>query len=77
MALSISPMAVPPPGFRYPRRITITLPYETYRCLSLQSDEQGRSLSNLAAYLIEAALRALAEPAGSPGAAAGPGRLRR
>jgi macrodomain Ter protein organizer (MatP/YcbG family) len=56
-------MALPPALFRRPRRITITVPFETYRRLSLQSDEQGRSLSNLAAYLIEAALQAaVAEP---------------
>ena len=70
-------MAVPPPGFRYPRRITITLPYDTYRCLSLQSDEQGRSLSNLAAYLIEAALRTVAATAGPPIPGLGPPRSRR
>jgi len=73
----MSLMAVPPPGFRDARRITITLPYDTYRCLSLQSDEQGRSLSNLVAYLIEAALRTVAATAGPPIPGLGPTRSRR
>ena len=44
--------------FRRPRRITITVADGIYQRLAQQSDEQGRSLSNLAAYLIEAALQA-------------------
>ncbi len=43
-------------AFRTPRRLTITIPYGTYRELIERSDEQGRSLSNLAAYLLESAL---------------------
>lgn len=43
-------------AFRSPRRLTVTIPYGTYRELIERSDEQGRSLSNLAAYLLESAL---------------------
>jgi hypothetical protein len=39
--------------FRTPKRITITLPYGTYQRLIDRSDLEGRSLSNLAAYLLE------------------------
>jgi hypothetical protein len=45
-----------PNAFRTPRRLTITIPYGTYEQLIERSDEQGRSLSNLAAYLLESAL---------------------
>jgi len=38
-----------------PRRITITIPYSTFVHLLRCSDDQGRSLSNLAAYLLERA----------------------
>lgn len=43
-------------AFRTPRRLTITIPHGIYRELIERSDEQGRSLSNLAAYLLESAL---------------------
>lgn len=36
-----------------PKRITITVPYETYQRLVLRSDNEGRSLSNLSAFLLE------------------------
>ena len=36
-----------------PRRITITIPHSTFEHLIQRSDEQGRSLSNLAAYMLE------------------------
>ncbi len=42
--------------FRSPRRVTITIPYTTYQCLLDRSEEQGRSFSNLAAYLLESSL---------------------
>lgn len=42
--------------FRAPRRVTITIPYITYLCLLDRSNEQGRSVSNLAAYLLESSL---------------------
>ena len=38
---------------RNPQRITITVSFATYQALLQRSDEQGRSLSNLAAYLLE------------------------
>lgn len=41
---------------RSPRRVTITVPYALYSELLARSDQQGRSLSNLAAFLIEAAI---------------------
>lgn len=44
------------PAFRAPRRITITLPYATYHQLLGRSEQEGRSLSNLAAYLLETAI---------------------
>ncbi|MFN5193535.1 MAG: ribbon-helix-helix domain-containing protein [Cyanobacteriota bacterium] len=44
--------------FRAPRRITITIPYSTYQSLVERSGEEGRSLSNLAAYLLENHLQA-------------------
>lgn len=44
------------PMNRSPRRVTITVPYALYAELLARSDQQGRSLSNLAAFLLEAAL---------------------
>jgi hypothetical protein len=44
-------------GFRKPVRITITVPHSTHLALAGRSDEEGRSLSNLAAYILENALR--------------------
>ncbi|MEB3349535.1 MAG: hypothetical protein VKO00_05905 [Cyanobacteriota bacterium] len=41
------------PLFRTPKRITITIPYSTYQRLLDRSSDEGRSLSNLAAYLLE------------------------
>ena len=38
-------------------RISITLPYSTYQNLIEKSDHEGRSMSNLAAFLLESALR--------------------
>jgi len=54
--------------FRAPRRISITLPYETYSRLLERSSQQGRSLSNLAAFLLESALgkTGAADPINSP-----------
>lgn len=42
-------------NLKSPRRITITIPYSTFVHLLRCSDDQGRSLSNLAAYLLERA----------------------
>jgi CopG-like RHH_1 or ribbon-helix-helix domain, RHH_5 len=44
------------PAFRAPRRITITVPYGTYQRLLERSELEGRSLSNLAAFLLESAI---------------------
>ena len=43
--------------FRSPQRISITLPYATYQKLLAQSDHEGRSLSNLAAFILELGLK--------------------
>jgi hypothetical protein len=44
--------------FRRPVRVTITIPYNAYQALLELSNIQGRSLSNLAAYLLERSLPA-------------------
>jgi len=49
--------------FRSPRRITITLALHTYEQLQQRCDREGRSLSNLAAFLLEMALRQQHAPA--------------
>jgi len=43
-------------AFRKPKRITITVPHSTYLDLERISCEQGRSLSNLSAHLLECAM---------------------
>jgi hypothetical protein len=43
-------------AFRSPKRITITVAYGTKQKLLDRSDREGRSLSNLAAFLIESTL---------------------
>jgi hypothetical protein len=43
---------------RAPKRITITIPFSTFQALEHRSTEEGRSISNLAAYLLERALAA-------------------
>jgi hypothetical protein len=52
---SISTKASPSVGIasRKPQRITITVPWSIYQSLIATSDEQGRSLSNTAAYWLE------------------------
>ena len=45
-----------PTAFRQPRRLSITVSASVYQSLLDRSDQQGRSLSNLAAYLLEQAL---------------------
>ena len=47
--------------FRSPVRISITIPYGTYEHLIHRSDEEGRSLSNLSAFLLECAVSAQVE----------------
>jgi hypothetical protein len=40
---------------RAPRRITITIPLHVYEQIAKRSTKQGRSMSHLAAYLLERA----------------------
>ena len=42
--------------FRSSKRLSITVSQSTLEALSERSSEEGRSLSNLAAYLLESAL---------------------
>lgn len=44
------------PALRKPRRLSVTVPSEVLERLTRQADEQGRSTSNLAAYLLELSL---------------------
>ena len=44
------------PAFRKPRRISVTVPDQTYRQILECSNRQGRSVSNLAAFLLEMAI---------------------
>ena len=46
----------PKGDFRSSKRICITLAYVTYKVLEDKSSKEGRSISNLAAYLIERSL---------------------
>lgn len=55
-APAVTPAPVVQPAFRSPRRVTITLPYATFQDLQERADGEGRSLSNLAAYLLESSL---------------------
>lgn len=36
-----------------PKRITITIPHSTFEAIIQRSNEEGRSLSNLAAFILE------------------------
>ena len=55
-------------AFRSPRRVTITLPFSTFEDLQGRADGEGRSLSNLAAFLLESALKGSeAAPAATAG----------
>jgi len=38
---------------RSPKRITITIPHSTFEAIIQRSNEEGRSLSNLAAFILE------------------------
>lgn len=42
--------------FRKPVRITITIPHTIFQQLQQRSDQEGRSISNLSAFLLEGAL---------------------
>jgi transcription initiation factor TFIIIB Brf1 subunit/transcription initiation factor TFIIB len=59
-------------AFKTPRRISVTVPFAIYDQLAEKSDLEGRSVSNLAAYLLEAALSRLQEPEPKAVAAARP-----
>lgn len=52
-----------PPPFRKPSRISVTVPFELYRALIERSNREGRSISNLASFLLETAIKELSEPA--------------
>jgi hypothetical protein len=52
---------------RKPRRITITLPDSIYDQLLRRSDREGRSISNLAAFLLEYAIAQCPDPLGDVG----------
>jgi hypothetical protein len=64
--MTISILSIEPNSFasriasakRLPMRVTITIPYSTHQRLIKQSQYEGRSLSNLAAVIIEQALEA-------------------
>ena len=56
------PKPLSTPSFRptlppTPRRITVTIPSKLHQELVERSDREGRSLSNLVAFLLETALR--------------------
>jgi hypothetical protein len=74
LAAAMAPAPMVQPAFRSPRRVTITLPFSTFEDLQSRADGEGRSLSNLAAFLLESALKG-SETA--PVVAAAPGTLRR
>ena len=44
------------PAFRHPQRISVTIAWHVFEALQQRADDQGRSLSNLAAYELERAL---------------------
>ena len=41
---------------RSPMRLSVTVPYRLYQMLQERSDLEGRSMSNLAAYMLEQGL---------------------
>ena len=47
------------PMFRSSHRVTITLPYSVYQQIVSLADNQGRSTSNLMAYLLERGIELL------------------
>lgn len=54
---------------RQPRRISITLSYYVHEALLSRSEEEGRSVSNLCAFLLEDALRDQQRDTTTPAAA--------
>ena len=61
-------------AMRSPKRLSITVPNAVMQRLLECSDEQGRSTSNLAAYLLEQALDALDDGPQNPKRWPGPQR---
>jgi len=53
----------PQRSFRAPKRLTITVPHVLMEALIQRSSAEGRSLSNLAAYLLELSLNERAQMA--------------
>ena len=56
-----------PVAFRKPRRLTITVSHHVFEALVEFSDQQGRSISNYAAFLLESGLQQIpsnAQPQG-------------
>ena len=55
-------------SFRSSQRLTITVAHATLQALVERSNTEGRSLSNLAAYLLESSLdrRAVEAPSAAP-----------
>jgi CopG-like RHH_1 or ribbon-helix-helix domain, RHH_5 len=53
---SSSPGSDRPVLFRSTKRLTITVAHSTLEALVQRSSDEGRSLSNLAAYLLESSL---------------------
>ena len=51
---------------RQPKRISITLSYHVHESLLRRSDDEGRSLSNLCAFLLEDSLREQRETTQAP-----------
>lgn len=47
---------------RSPKRLTITVPHHVYEALISESDFQGRSVSNLAAFWLEVQLEGHRNP---------------
>ena len=52
-----------PVAFRKPRRLTITVSHHVFESLVQFSDQQGRSLSNYAAFLLESGLQQITREA--------------
>ena len=67
----MAPSPMVQPAFRSPRRVTITLPFSTFQDLQGRADGEGRSLSNLAAFLLESALKGHEDASASVAATAG------
>lgn len=49
-------------SLKRPRRLTVTIPQHVLENLERRAMEQGRSISNLAAYLLERALSSPSSP---------------